>query len=260
MDTPPCVAVPDELSLALRQAKTITVLTGAGISAESGIPTFRDSQTGLWEKYDPHELATLAAFRRNPGLVMSWYRWRRELVRKAQPNPAHIALAKMEQQAPNFSLITQNVDGLHARAGSRNIIELHGSLDRLRCSGIRQTGEKQKARACGYTTEEWPEGETILCPHCGSLLRPDVVWFGEVLPASALKAALDASRNCDAFLSIGTSGVVEPAASLPYEALRAGALMIEINPNPTPLSVHSRYLFQKPAGEVLPQIIQAAWR
>jgi len=253
------VHVPDALIAALRQAKLVTVLTGAGISAESGIPTFRDSQTGLWAKYDPHELATPEAFLRSPGLVMEWYRWRRMLVGKAEPNPGHAALAEMERRLPNFTLITQNVDGLHVRAGSRNIIELHGSLQRLRCSGANPSGEKRITSTCGYTTDEWQDGELLHCPRCGALLRPDVVWFGEVLKASTLEAALRSSRECNLFLSIGTSGVVEPAASLPYEALRAGAVMVEINPNPTPLSVHSHFLFQQPAGQVLPTIVQAVW-
>jgi NAD-dependent deacetylase len=243
------ITIPAGLIEALRSAQSITVLTGAGISAESGIPTFRDSQTGIWEQYDPHELATPEAFSQNPELVLDWYRWRRGLVSQAEPNPGHTALTIMESHVARFTLITQNVDGLHIRAGSSSVVELHGSLQRLRCSNT----------SCAYTTLEWANAGLEHCPHCQSLLRPDVVWFGEVLPSEALEVAQQASLNCDVFFSIGTSGVVEPAASLPYEALRAGATMIEINPKPTPLSVHSKYYFAHPAGVVLPQIISAVW-
>jgi NAD-dependent deacetylase len=259
MNATPPVTIPDELIFSLRQASAVTVLTGAGISAESGIPTFRDSQTGLWEKYDPHELATPEAFIKNPGLVMDWYRWRRELVGKSEPNPGHVALAEMERRLPAFTLITQNVDGLHVRAGSKNIVELHGSLRRLRCSGIDLTEKIRSTGSCGYAIDEWSQEQIIYCPRCSSMLRPDVVWFGEELSAAALNTALQASQQCDIFFSIGTSGVVEPAASLPYHALRVGAVMVEINPNPTPLSVHSLYLFEQSSGVVLPQLVKAVW-
>lgn len=245
----PLIIPPPLLDL-LRAARSITVLTGAGVSAESGIPTFRDSQTGLWAKYNPQELATPEAFQRNPELVLNWYRWRRGLVAQAQPNPGHLALAEMERRVPAFTLITQNVDGLHVRAGSQNVLELHGSLQRLRCSDP----------ACGYSTNEWPEEALPRCPRCAALLRPDVVWFGEMLPAQVLKGAQQASTSCDLFFSIGTSGVVEPAASLPYEALRSGsAQVIEINPQPTPLNVYTQYYFPYPAGQVLSKLVAAAW-
>lgn len=243
------ITVPSGLIDMLRTARSVTVLTGAGISAESGIPTFRDSQTGLWAQYDPHQLATPEAFAHNPKLVMDWYRWRRELVERAAPNPGHYALAQIEQRVDRFTLITQNVDGLHTQAGSRRVVELHGNIHRLRCSSAR----------CAYTVDHWPDEETPHCPQCGALLRPDVVWFGEMIPPGALQAALNASRNCQVFLSIGTSGVVEPAASLPYEALRAGASVIEINPQPTPLSIFAKYYFSQPAGQVLPEITRAVW-
>lgn len=253
------INIPDPFIQTLRNAQSVTILTGAGISAESGIPTFRDSQTGLWAKYDPHELATPEAFDRNPALVMDWYRWRMSLVEKSKPNPGHYALAAMERHVPRLTLITQNVDGLHARAGSRSLVELHGSIRRLRCS------------RCQYTLDHWPEDDHApqqqsdqrqpppACPECGALLRLDVVWFGEMLPVSALESAIQASRTCEVFFSIGTSGVVEPAASLPYEALRGGAVVVEINPQPTPLSVHARFYFSQPAGQVLPEILKAAW-
>jgi NAD-dependent deacetylase len=238
---------PPALINALRAAHTITVLTGAGISAESGIPTFRDSQTGLWAKYDPHELATPEAFANNPGLVLDWYRWRYSLVMQSKPNPGHYALATMEQHVSHLTLITQNIDGLHRTAGSHNIIELHGNISQLRCTKD------------STVVDHWPQETLPPCTQCGSLLRPNVVWFGESLPVDALKAALDASVHCDVFMSIGTSGVVEPAASLPYEALRSKAVVIEINPTPTPLTVYVPYHFPYPAGMVLPGLVQAAW-
>lgn len=257
----PQIDVPEPFIQSLRLAKSITVLTGAGISAESGIPTFRDSQSGMWAKYDPHDLATPEAFARNPDLVMDWYRWRRDLTAGASPNAGHFALAEMEQRVPGFALITQNVDGLHRKAGSKNIIELHGNLRRLRCSGVFYPSKPlvSSTGKCDYLTEEWPETTTPICPQCGALLRPDVVWFGEALPEQALADARRVSSVCDVFFSIGTSGVVEPAASLPYEALRAGALMVEINPQPTPLNIFSQYEFRQPAGVVLPQILTSAW-
>jgi NAD-dependent deacetylase len=225
----------------------VVVLTGAGISAESGIPTFRDSQTGIWAKYDPHELATLPAFERDPRRVMDWYRWRSDLVAQSQPNPGHYAIAEMERRAPEFTLITQNVDGLHVQAGSQKIVELHGNINRLRCT------------ACSYAETHWPEHPLPTCPNCGSLLRPDVVWFGEPLSAGALRAALEASRHCDLFFSIGTSGVVEPAASLPYEALRAGATVVEVNPQPTPLSVYTKFYCPAQAGPFLSNLVKQTW-
>jgi NAD-dependent deacetylase len=242
-------AVPDSLIENLRRARSVTVLTGAGISAESGIPTFRESQTGIWAQYNPQDLATPQAFDNNPRLVMDWYRWRLKMIESAQPNPGHYALAAMEKQIASFTLVTQNVDGLHARAGSTNLIELHGSIRRLRCFD----------NECSYIVTGWPPEDLPRCPECGALLRPDVVWFGEMLPIYNLETAARASRACDLFFSVGTSGVVEPAASLPYEALRGGAAVVEINPQPTPLSVHTRYYFPQPSGQILPQIVAASW-
>ena len=240
---------PEELILKLRLARRITVLTGAGISAESGMPTFRDAQTGLWARYRPEELATPQAFRRDPRLVWEWYAWRRGLVTQVEPNPGHLALAEMEQHVPSFILITQNVDGLHRRAGSQNIVELHGNIHRVKCL------------VEGMPVEEWQENGEIppRCPHCGELLRPDVVWFGENLPASALQTALQAAQACDIFFSIGTSGVVEPATSLPFLAVKNGATVVEINPNPTPLTRTATFSFQGQAGQVLPALVKRAW-
>ena len=238
---------PESLIGSLRQARAVTALTGAGISAESGIPTFRDSQTGMWARYDPQELATPQAFEENPELVLDWYRWRFNLVQQSAPNAGHTALAALENHVPVFTLITQNVDGLHRAAGSQQIIELHGNIRQLRCP------------IDGTLVDGWPEEARPHCPTCGSLLRPNVVWFGETLDRDALDMALKASRSCDVFLTIGTSGIVEPAASLPYEALRAGALVVEINPTATPLTVYVQHHYPHLAGQLLPALVQAAW-
>jgi NAD-dependent deacetylase len=223
------------------------VLTGAGVSAESGVPTFRDAQTGLWEKFKPEELATPGAFLRNPKLVWEWYAWRRKLVTEVKPNPAHLALVALEQMVPRLDLITQNVDGLHQRAGSRSVIELHGNITRTKCFDE------------GTVVESWAEAGHVppLCPRCGALLRPDVVWFEEPLPEKEITQAIQASRACDVFLCIGTSAVVYPAASLPIEALDAGATVVEVNPEPTPFTSRAHFVLAGPAGKVLPELLEA---
>lgn len=240
----------EELIQTLREARCVAVLTGAGISAESGIPTFREAQTGLWTQYDPEELATPQAFSTNPVLVWNWYKWRQEIVRQADPNPGHFALAKLEahckgQESP-FTLITQNVDGLHQRAGSQNIIELHGNIHRSKCLD------------CGKTSLDdfLIDSEIPHCAQCGGVLRPDVVWFGENLSQEVLKTAWKAAENCDVFFSIGTSALVQPAASLPIVALQNGAAVIEVNPNPTQISILVAYALQGPAGEILPRLVE----
>lgn len=240
---------PSQLIEALQTAKHVAVLTGAGISAESGVPTFREAQTGLWTQYDPQELATPQAFRRNPKLVWEWYAWRRELVTQAEPNPGHLALAKLESLVPQFTLITQNVDGLHARAGSQNIIELHGNIMRTKCFEN------------GCLVQSWPDTDEIppRCPHCGGMLRPDVVWFGENLPYAALETAVSAAKTCEIFFSVGTSALVQPAASLPIEAMLTGAITVEINPQATPLTSRVNYALSGAAGSVLPALVAAAF-
>ncbi len=236
----------NDLINAVRAARHIAVLTGAGISAESGVPTFREAQTGLWAQYDPLELATPEAFRRNPKLVWQWYEWRRGLVSKAQPNPGHVALVELESHlsfdASRFTLITQNVDGLHQRAGSRNVVELHGNINRTKCFDE------------DVVIESWEEtGDAPpRCPRCGGPLRPDVVWFGEMLPQRALASAVEAVSSCDVFFSIGTSALVQPAASLPYTALERGAIVVEINPDETPLTREATYALRGSAGVILP--------
>lgn len=226
----------------------MVALTGSGISAESGVPTFRDAQTGLWARYDPQELATPEAFARDPELVWNWYAWRRGLVEGAAPNAGHAALAELERFVPAFSLVTQNVDGLHQEAGSESVIVLHGNIRRSRCPVEGLTVEPEE------TDHAQP-----LCPNCGSPLRPDVVLFGESLPAAELQAASEAARSCDFFLSVGTSGLVYPAASLPYEALEHGATVVEVNPGRTPLAAHAGFSLRGKAGEVLPRLFDGAF-
>jgi NAD-dependent deacetylase len=242
--------LPDELLARLRDAQHVVVLTGAGISAESGIPTFRDALTGLWARYRAEDLATPEAFERNPPLVWSWYRMRREMLARAEPNPGHRAIAWLESRVGRLTLITQNVDGLHRRAGSTDPVELHGSLLRARCSRE------------GTAVESWEEPETgpPRCARCEAYLRPDVVWFGESLPEHALRRARKASAACDVFLSVGTSNLVEPAASLPWLAASAGAVVAVVNPSMEGQRSGARihHLVGR-AGELLPALLAAAW-
>jgi NAD-dependent deacetylase len=248
------IKIPAELVSIMRGSQRVTVLTGAGISAESGVPTFRDAQTGLWARFRAEDLATPEAFLHDPELVWKWYAWRRELVAKAEPNAGHLALAEMEKHVPDFKLVTQNVDGLHQRAGSGQlkpdcVIELHGSIQRTKCFDE------------GRVVENWDEAGEIppRCPHCQGLLRPDVVWFGEMLPKVALETAMQAARACQVFLSIGTSSLVQPAASLPYIAGDQGATVVEVNPEFTPLSQEAAFLLKGSAGKVLPDLVRAVW-
>ena len=237
---------PSSLITSIRNSQRIVALTGAGISAESGLATFRDAQTGLWSKFRPEELATAEAFRRNPKLVWDWYRWRHAQALKAKPNPGHLALVEIEKRAPEFLLVTQNVDGLHARAGSKRIVELHGNLDRFRCF----------ENDCASDNFDVEHGR---CRSCGANLRPDVVWFGEMLPPAALQTAITAAEKCDAFFSIGTSSIVYPAADLWRRAAEHGAIVIEINKDPTPLTPMASYSFLGKAGEFLPELVTAVW-
>ena len=231
----------------LRGARNVCVLTGAGISAESGIPTFRDAQEGLWAQYSPLDLATPEGFERDPELVWRWYEWRREMIRAAQPNPGHVALAQLARQVPRLTLVTQNVDGLHQRAGSPHVLEYHGNILRDRCTVEQMVAER---------SEDSRRSALPRCASCGGLLRPDVVWFGEMIPRRALIEADEAAEACDAFLSVGTSSLVYPAAGLAEAALRRGAPVIEVNPNPTDLSPQADVVLQAAAGRVLP----ALWR
>ena len=234
---------PSSLITSLQTSQRIVALTGAGISAESGLATFRDAQTGLWSKFRPEELATAEAFRRNPKLVWDWYRWRREQALKAKPNPGHLALVEIEKRAPQFLLVTQNVDGLHARAGSGRLIELHGNLHRFRCF----------ENNCASDNFDVENGR---CRSCGGNLRPDIVWFGEMLPADGLESAVAAAGKCDVFFSIGTSSVVYPAADLWRRAKEGDAIVIEINKDPTPLTPLADHSFLGKAGEILPALVE----
>lgn len=238
----------------LRDARAIAVLTGAGMSAESGVPTFRDAQTGLWAKFRPEELATEAAFRADPQRVWDWYASRREMMKDVRPNAGHVALAEYQQRHPGrLTVITQNVDGLHQAAGSVGTLSLHGNIfDDIwldPCAG---------APGCGGVCEvsRAQPGRPPACADCGNLLRPDVVWFGEMLPADALARAEEAAEHCEVFLSVGTSAQVYPAAELPLRALSAGATVVEINPERTVLTRHAHFALQGAAGIVLPALLQ----
>lgn len=234
---------------ALSAASSIGVLTGAGVSAESGIATFRDAQTGLWANYRPQDLATPQAFAENPQRVWQWYSWRRQQVAQAQPNPAHLALARLQRHRPTH-IITQNVDGLHQRAGATDVIELHGNILHTRCH---RTGKPVDDGYLAAQTAQPPPSPH----HKEGLCRPGVVWFGESLPTQALERAFELAGSCQVFISVGTSTVVEPAASLPLVASRAGAYLIEINPAQTPLTPYCDALLSGPAGHILPRLVEA---
>jgi len=241
----------DWLAERLRSAGAVTAMTGAGISAESGVPTFR-GHDGLWRNYSAADLATPEAFARDPRLVWDWYRWRQGIIGRAQPNPGHLALARLQGRLAGFTLVTQNVDGLHQRAGSRDLIELHGNIWRARC-----------ARGCGFTAHEAPldsdaggsghSGQLPACP-CGALLRPDIVWFGEALDEDLVDRAARSARQCAVFLAVGTSALVYPAAGLPLMARRAGAVVVEINVDDTPLTPHAGLVLRGSAADVLPAL------
>ncbi len=231
----------------VKDSSSITVLTGAGISSESGIPTFREKE-GLWKNYNPEELASPHAFKANPKLVWEWYDWRRQIIAKAEPNPAHKALVKLEKnKKEGFTLITQNVDGLHKKAGNKNIVELHGNIWEIRCP------------SCNLfeTNFEVPLTRIPpLCNRCGSLMRPNVVWFGEIIPMPLIDKSIYAIENSQVMLIVGTSGIVEPAASMGLMAKKTGKTVIEVNLNPTPNSSIYDFYIQGKAGEILPLICQ----
>ncbi|MEW6387933.1 MAG: NAD-dependent deacylase [Thermodesulfobacteriota bacterium] len=245
---PPAAVLP-ELARRLRASQRVVVLTGAGISQESGIPTFRGPE-GLWRNFRPEDLATPQAFKKDPLLVWEWYDWRRGRIATARPNAAHLALAALEAEIPDFLLLTQNVDGLHRQAGSRRLLEIHGSIWEVRCTG------------CGITREDrrHPLPLPPQCPECGSLLRPNVVWFGEALDPEIIKTSQAALLQAQVMLVVGTSGVVQPAASFALLAKERGARLAEINPVPTPLTPYSDFLCPGKAGEVLPALLQCLER
>ncbi|MBL8164378.1 MAG: NAD-dependent deacylase [Anaerolineae bacterium] len=237
----------------IRAAKQIAVLTGAGVSKESGVPTFRNALDGLWSRYDPQQLATEAAFMRDPKLVWDWYEYRRGMVRQAQPNPGHVALAELQRRYPTLRIITQNVDDLHEQAGSTDVIRLHGNIAASKCSRHCQ-GSPTLVDVSQITWEH--EKGPPPCPHCGSPLRPDVVWFGEVLPHEQLSRAVILAQIADVMLVVGTSGVVMPAAEMPHLAKRNGAVIIEVNPGTSEITALADIWLNGPSGEMLPRLLE----
>jgi NAD-dependent protein deacetylase/lipoamidase len=232
----------EEAAALLAGAGRVVVLTGAGMSAESGVPTFRGAD-GLWKRHRAETLATPEAFARDPKLVWEWYDWRRGLIAPLEPNPGHRTIAGWEGLFGELAVITQNVDGLHAAAGSRGVVELHGNIWKLRCTRegtVREVRETPLSRI------------PPVCPDCGALARPHIVWFGETLEPPVLERAYALSEACQVMLVVGTSAIVHPAASLPHAAARAGAKVIEVNIEPTPLSPRADVYFQGKAGEILP--------
>lgn len=238
--------IPEKLIDELSKANFVVVLTGAGVSAESGISTFRDPD-GLWAKFNPMELASIDGFLSNPQKVWEWYQYRRDVLHKAKPNAGHFAIAEMEKIFPKFTLITQNVDRLHQSAGSKNVVELHGNIIENHCFNCKKPY---------YGEVILPNGEIPHCPECGGLIRPSVVWFGEMLPFESLHLAEIASQECDFFFSIGTSAEVYPAASLPYIAKRNGAIIVEINPKLTQLSPYADFRIHETSAKSLPEIVK----
>ena len=229
----------------LQGARRVVALTGAGISAESGVPTFREAQDGVWDQVDPEEVATPEAFRRNPRRVWAWYAHRRQLAQQVAPNAAHRALAEWGRSLDWLQVVTQNVDGLHQRAGSGHVVELHGNIHRDRVFD-------------GQLAADVDDLELPRFPETGAVLRPDVVWFGEQLPEGAIEQALAAVRSADLMLSVGTSAMVQPAASLPLEALERDIPVVEINAEPTPLTPVASWHLPGSAGELLPPLVRSA--
>ncbi|MGZ8898799.1 MAG: SIR2 family NAD-dependent protein deacylase [Limisphaerales bacterium] len=240
------MTIPSALVERLAAARSVSVLTGAGVSAESGVPTFRDSQTGFWSKFRPEDLATARGFKRDPKIVWEWYDWRRKMVLDAKPNGGHLALAEMESIFPEFQLITQNIDGLHQRAGSKRVIELHGNISKTKCFE-----ENTPVKSWADTGDIPPK-----CPRCGGMLRPDVVWFEEAMPMAEFRQAVRATE-CDVFMVVGTSSLVYPAAELPLEAARNGAVVMEINTTMTEITEQVQFHVDGQSGVVLPELVQA---
>lgn len=238
----------DTVAERLSEARHVAVLTGAGISAESGVATFRDPD-GLWAKFSPQELASMDGFLANPQRVWEWYRYRREVIDGVEPNAGHRALAELQRWVPGITVITQNVDRLHQRAGSRTVLEVHGNLVESKCSVCGEAAADEPN--AGDAAEGLPR-----CRHCDGLLRPNVVWFGEDLPEDVFREAEEAATDADVFLSIGTSAEVYPAAGLPLLARRHGAFVVEINPNVTSLSQYAHHSIRMTSGTALPAIVE----
>jgi NAD-dependent deacetylase len=232
----------EEAAARIAASSRLVVSTGAGISKESGIPTFRDAD-GLWNNYRPEQLASREGFLSDPGLVWKWYRERLLTAREHDPNPGHYALARLEEILPSMTLITQNVDNLHRRAGSSQVVELHGNIEKYRCLEHSHPSELDP---------KW--GNVPPVCHCGSMIRPDVVWFGEQLPQVELETAFNESGRCDVFIIVGTSGLVQPAASLPQIAASAGAYVIEVNIEKSAVTHWADLIIEGRSGEILPLI------
>jgi len=240
------LTLPDAVLHRLKNAQRIVALTGGGMAAESKVPAFREAHSGEWAQYDVSELATVQAFQRNPRLVWDWYEHRRHVAEAAEPSPAHYALVDLEQHYPTFTLITQTIDGLHWRAGSRDLLELNGCLRRSRCF------------EAGHVISAWEDvGESPpRCPHCGSVLRPGVVLFGEGLPEWELRKARAAVSQCDVFICVGSVGAIEPVASFPFAAKRAGALVLAIDAADSIYTLMADHVLSEPLGEALPELVR----
>ncbi|WP_120006183.1 SIR2 family NAD-dependent protein deacylase [Nesterenkonia muleiensis] len=250
-----------EIGSLVRAARRVAVLSGAGISAESGVPTFREVQTGLWERFSAEDLATGEAFAHDPALVWTWYRWRQSLLLQVEPNPGHSALAgwqrRLREAGGELSIATQNVDDLHERAGAEVLAHLHGSIFAHRCAECSEPAELAAPEYDGLEPPEQPE-QPPACACCGSSLRPGVVWFGEMLPLKAFELTSDAIRQADLVVVVGTSGLVQPAASLPLLALERGTPLIEVNPEETEISEVMDYCLRGPSGTMLPAVAESA--
>lgn len=238
----------------IRTTHQLTILTGAGVSKESGVPTFRDALDGLWAKYDPTKLATRAAFSADPKLVWEFYEYRREIMRPAEPNPGHYALAELQRRYPTTRIITQNVDDLHERAGSTDVIRLHGNIAGNKCFYNCQ-GDPTPV---DVSQIEWDKTSgPPPCPHCGRWVRPDVVWFGELLPPAQFRRAKELLAQTDVILVVGTSGLVSPSAEMPGHVKRAGGAVIEVNPDYSMITRIADVKLEAPSGEALPLILEA---
>lgn len=234
----------------LAAAKKVVVFTGAGVSQESGIATFRDRDDGLWAQYDPLDMASIDGFLRDPDLVWRWYEHRFGIIARAEPNAGHTAIAELERLLPQVTVVTQNIDGLHQAAGSTDVIELHGTMRSFKCLyGAHSGFTIDEVHATGQKPPR--------CPRCGELLRPDVVWFGEALPPDAWQRAQHLAGTCEALLMAGTSAIVYPAAALPLLALEAGATVIDVNPEPNAMSRRVDCYLQGRGGDVLPELVAA---
>ncbi len=244
-----------EAAALIGASQNLVVLTGAGVSKESGVPTFRDSLEGLWSRYDPQQLATAEAFVRDPKLVWDWYEFRRGIVRHASPNLGHFALVELESMLPKVVTVTQNVDDLHQRAGSTDILPLHGAIMQSKC--FRDCREAPTIIDVSALTDFDPENGPPRCPYCGAWVRPDVVWFGENLSLNVVERAFDAVERADVVLTVGTSGVVQPAATLPFVAHMRGVAVIDVNPKSSAITDIADIWLQGPSGEILPQLVAA---